>query len=462
MNPPSGIEDAVRQLPDIDSPETKRPGNNGFHDVRESVNFDWAWLLWSKRALLWRFTWRGFLVAIVIALLIPKRYESTARLMPAENNSGSGLAMMAAMAGGTGGSSLGASALSGLASGLLGTHDPGAVWSDMLRSRTVEDRIIEKFDLREVYGVSYLDDARKNLDKSTQIDIDRKSGVITIGVTDRDKKRAQDMTQAYIDELDRTVALVSTSAARRERVFLEQRLHQVKHDLDQVSSQFADYASKNTVIDVDAQTRAMVGSAAALQGQLIAAQSELEGLEQIYTPNNVRVKMLQARVAELRSQLQKMGGVNGVDASSPAQPADSDQLYPSIRKLPLLGVRWIDLYRETKIQQTVYELLTEQFELAKIEEAKEIPTVKVLDPPNWPERKSSPPRMLIVLLGALLSFGSCTVWVLGMATWEQMDPADPRKQLAHEVASRSRISWSGWVQKISRLRRGELRSNNLD
>lgn len=449
MKPPSrNVEDVVTQLPDIESDVTGSVRGNGFLEVSGSPNFEWAWLLWSKRALLWRFAWRGLVVAVLIALLIPKRYESTTRLMPAENDSGSGLAMMAALAGGVaGGSSMGASALGGIANGLLGTHDPGAVWSDVLRSRTVEDHIIDRFDLRKVYGDQYWEAARKDLARYTEVDVDRKSGVITISVTDRDKKRAQAMAQAYLDELNSTLALVSTSAARRERVFLEQRLQQVKHDLDQVSSDFAQYASKNTVIDVDAQTRAMVTSAATLQGQLIAAQSELEGLQQVYTPNNVRVRFLKARVEELRSQLQKMGGTDGALPSGPSQSADSDQLYPSIRKLPLLGVRWIDLYRETKIQQTVYELLTEQFELAKIEEAKEIPTVKVLDPPNWPERKSSPPRTLIVLLGLLLSLTGGVVWVLGGATWEHMDPEDPRKQLGQEVASRCQGMWSRCCDK---------------
>ena len=221
--------------------------------------------------------------------------------------------------------------------------------------------------------------------------------------------------------------LVSTSAARRERIFLEQRLGQVKHDLDEASGQFAQYASKNTVIDVDSQAKAMVDSAAALQGQLIAAQSELEGLQQIYTSNNVRVRALQARVGELRSELQKMGGSNSsLDSTTPSSsPSQSDQLYPSIRKLPLLGVRWLDLFRETKIQETVYELLTERYEVAKIEEAKEIPTVKVLDQASWPETKSSPHRSLIVLLGMLLSLSGSVVWVFGTAAWQHMDPEGP-------------------------------------
>jgi hypothetical protein len=140
----------------------------------------------------------------------------------------------------------------------------------------------------------------------------------------------------------------------------------------------------------------------------------------------------------------------GVNASGAAvsSSSDSKELYPSIRELPLLGVRWLDLYRETKIQETVYELLTQQFEIAKVEEAKETPTVKVLDPPDWPEKKYTPFRMLIVLLGMLLSFFGGVVWVLGSASWQQMDPQDPRKQLGQEVASTCHAAWSRWAERF--------------
>jgi capsule polysaccharide export protein KpsE/RkpR len=425
---------------------------------RQSSDFEWLWLLWLKRGTLARWTFRGALVALVIALVIPKQYESTARLMPPDTSSGGGLGMLGPMARGMsdgGGGLGGGGALGGLAGDLLGAHDSSAVWSDMLMSRTLQDRIIDRFDLLKVYGVRYREAARKRLSDSTQISIDRKSGVLTVVITDHDQHRAQQMAQAYVDELDHLVALVSTSAARRERIFLEQRLRQVKHDLDEASGQFAQYASKNTVIDVDSQAKAMVDSAAALQGQLIAAQSELEGLQQIYTSNNVRVRALQARVGELRSQLQKMGGSNSsLDSTTPnSSPSQSDQLYPSIRKLPLLGVRWLDLFRETKIQETVYELLTERYEVAKIEEAKEIPTVKVLDAPNWPETKSSPHRMLIVLVGMLLSFSAGVVWVFGTAAWHHMDPEDPRKQLAQEIASRWNTVWFRWTGRFPVVRK---------
>jgi len=144
------------------------------------------------------------------------------------------------------------------------------------------------------------------------------------------------------------------------------------------------------------------------------------------------VRSAEARIGELKHQLQKLGGAGGEGAQSKSGDAQGD-LYPSIRKLPLLGVTYADLYRRTKIQEAVYETLTQQYELAKVQEAKETPSVKVLDPARVPERKSFPPRLLIMLLGTSLALASGTAWVLGNARWGEMDPQDPGKMFALEV-----------------------------
>jgi hypothetical protein len=110
-------------------------------------------------------------------------------------------------------------------------------------------------------------------------------------------------------------------------------------------------------------------------------------------------------------------------------------MYPSIRKLPLLGVTYADLYRRTMIQEAVLETLTKEYELAKVQEAKEIPTVKVLDTPIVPDKKSFPPRLLIIFLGAFVALGMAAVWVFGSELWQETDASDQRKVLAQEVFS---------------------------
>jgi capsule polysaccharide export protein KpsE/RkpR len=390
-------------------------------------------LLWEHRRFLLRAGSYALLASTLIALIIPVRYESVTRLMPPEGQSGSGLGMLAAMAGRAGGADLG-----GIAGDLLGVKNSGALFVGILASQTVQDRLIEQFDLRHVYWVSKMEDARERLAEHTSVSEDRKSGIITIEVTDHNPKRAAAMAQAYVNELDRLVAQVSTSSARRERIFLEERLEKVKADLDTAAKNFSEFASKNSAIDIPAQGKAMVEAAATLQGQLIAAQAELSGLGQLYTNNNVRVRAVQARVNELQSKLNELSSAGTQGGSQSA-----NSLYPSIRKLPLLGVTYADLFRQTKIQETVYELLTQQYELAKVEEAKEIPSVKVLDPAIVPTKKSFPPRMLIVLMGTALVMAAAVTWVFANALWQGADAAHPRKVFAQEVFTSvsARLPW---------------------
>ena len=416
----------VRQpVPDL--PEHDLPIAPGPEETPQGRGQSVAYLrlLWEHRLLLARVGLYGVLASTLIAFLIPTRYESTARLMSPDSNQTGGLAMAAAALSGAAGG------LGSVASDMLGLKSTSDVFVGILSSRTVQDKLIQQFDLKKLYGVRRMEDTRKVLAERTGLSVDRKSQIITLTVTDHDPKRAAAMGEAYVAELNRLVAELSTSSARRERIFLEERLKAVSQDLEAAEKEFSQFSSKNTAIDIKEQGKAMVEAAAILQGQYIAAQSELEGLKQIYTDNNVRVRSVRARIAELQRQLEKLGG-KGEQASEPSgeQP---DYLYPSIRKLPLLGVTYADLYRRTRVQEAVYESLTKEYELAKVQEVKEIPTVKVLDHPNIPGKKSFPPRLLIMLLGTAFAVVVATTWVFGKTAWDETDSTDPRKMLAQEV-----------------------------
>jgi uncharacterized protein involved in exopolysaccharide biosynthesis len=385
-------------------------------------------LLWMDRRFLGKALAAGLLIGCAIAFLIPSRYESSVQLMPPDNQSSSGLAMIAGLAskGGSSGSNVGA-----IAGDLLGMKSSGALFVGVLGSRTVQDRIINRFDLRKVYSVKLVEDARKELANNTGFAEDRKSGIITITVGDHDPHRAAEMAQTYATELNQLVADLSTSSARRERIFLEGRLNAVKQDLDDASEKFSQFASKNNAIDIKEQGRAMVEAAAKLQGEMIAARSQLSGLEEIYTADNVRVKAVRARVGELQRQLDKLGG-KGLGEAALKQDA-TDTGYPSIRELPLLGVTYADLYRRARIQEAVFEVLTQQYELAKVQEAKEIPTVKILDSAGVPERKTFPPRLLITTMSGLVLMGVAGFVVLVRDWWQRLDARDPGRLFATEV-----------------------------
>ncbi len=416
------VRQPVPEVPEPDLPIAP-PVEEGSQGNKSSVVY--LRLLWQHRRPFTRAVIYGLLASTLIAFMIPTRYKSTARLMPPDNSQSGGLAMAAAaLSGGAGG-------LGSAASEMLGLKSTSDIFVGILSSRTVQDKLIQEFDLKKLYGDRRMEDARKDLAEHTDISVDRKSQIITIGMTDHDPKRAADMAQAYIEELNRLVAELSTSSARRERIFLEERLQAVSQDLEAAEKEFSQFSSKNSAIDIKEQGKAMVEAAATLQGQYIAAQSELEGLKQIYTDNNVRVRSVKARIAELKRQLEKLGG-KGEDASAPSDQQQAS-LYPSIRKLPLLGVTYADLYRRTRVQEAVFESLTKEYELAKVQEVKEIPTVKVLDSPNISDKKSFPPRQLIMFLGTAFAFAVASSWVFGKTAWDQTDSSDPRKAFAQEV-----------------------------
>lgn len=382
-------------------------------------------LFWEHRRLLARVALYGFLSSAILAFLIPNRYQSTARLMPPDSNQSGGLAMAAAAL------SSGAGGLGSMASEMLGLKSNSDVFVGILSSRTVQDKLIQEFDLKKLYGARRMEDARTQLAEHTGFAIDRKSQIITISVTDHDPKRAAAMGEAYVAELNRLVTELSTSSARRERLFLEERLKTVSQDLESAEKELSQFSSKNATIDIKEQGKAMVEAAAILQGQYIAAQSELQGLKQIYTDNNVRVRSVQARIDALKHQLDKMGGKGESVTEVSGQPGDS--LYPSLRKLPLLGVTYADLYRPAKIQEVVLETLTKEYEMAKVQEAKEIPTVKVLDAAYTPDKKSFPPRLLIIFLCTSFAFAAAACWVFGKTAWNATSPNDARKAFAQEV-----------------------------
>jgi capsule polysaccharide export protein KpsE/RkpR len=166
----------------------------------------------------------------------------------------------------------------------------------------------------------------------------------------------------------------------------------------------------------------------------------------MYGPKHVRVRAVQARIDELQKELNKLGELD--DSSS----ENNSPLYPSIRKLPLLALDYTELYRQAKIQEALYESLMKQYEVAKVEEAEEIPTVRVLDSPTYPERRVSPPRKLLILCGALLGLALGSAVVIGRVAWKQADFTSGRKALVVETWSALRSDAVAISQTVSRRR----------
>jgi len=401
-------------------------------------------MLLARRRLLVRTVTVTLVLSLVVAFLIPKRYTATARIMPPDSNAGTSAMMLSALAG-HGSSNLGA--LGSLAGGLLGGHTTTALFLDLLRSGTVTGEIIDRFDLQHVYGKRYRVDTAKALARHTTIDDDKKSGVITVSFEDTDPTRARDIVQAYLDGLNHIVAHTDTSAARQERLFIEHRLEGVNADLERAQQRLADFSSRNSTVDIKEQTRAMVDAGARVEGELLVEQAGLESLRQVYGDDNVRVRSTEARIASLRQDLDKMVGssantpiANGDSSYSAVDttPADTSgaSLYPPLRQLPRLAVPFADLYREVRVQEASYELLTQQYEISRMEEAKEIPVVSVIDPPGVPEKKSFPPRLWVSLaLTAAVMLLEVAVLIL-RDEWERLPVDDHRRALLRAILAR--------------------------
>ena len=408
--------------------------------IADSAPTDWlsrGILLWQYRHALARVIAIAMVASLGIAFLIPKQYKSIASIMPPDQQ-GSGAMLLAALAGRSG--SLGS--LGSLAGGLLGTRTNTALYENLLESGTIRGRLIDRFDLQKVYHSRYRFTTAKHLARMTKITDDKKSGVITIAVEDTDPVRARDLAQAYLDELNNLLTRTSSSSARQERIFIESRLHSVSADLEQAQLALSEFSSKNSTIDLKEQTRGLVDAGARVQGELLVEQSGLQSLRQIYGDGNVRVRETEARIASLRQDLRKMAGTSApltasVEAAGPTATTTEDKgaLYPALRQLPRLAVPYADLYRRVRVQETVFELLTQQFEIARIEEAKDIPVVSVIDSPGIPEKKFFPPRLLLTLLLTFLTLAATATLILVREHWRAVDLRNPRKAFAIEVFS---------------------------
>ena len=435
-------------LPTLELEETVRIGHEPTWAIR-------AMLLWKHRRTLARVTAISLLVSLAITFTMPKQYKSTASIMPPDQQ-GSSAMLLAALSGRSGSGGLGA--LGSLASGLLGARTTTDLFINLLQSGTVGGHLIDRFNLQHVYHKRYRIDAVKHLARCTKITQDKKSGVITIAVEDQSRVRARDLAQGYLDELNSLVNRTSTSSAHRERLFIEKRLNAVRASLEDAELQLSQFSSKNSAVDIKEQTRAMVDAGARVQAELLVEQSGLQSLRQIYGDGNVRVRETEARIASLQGELAKMTGSSAPlvageihdDSATSGGGDDKGELYPPLRQLPRLAVPYADLYRRVKVQEAVFELLTQQYELARIEEAKDVPVVSVIDSPGIPEKKSFPPRVLLALLLTFLTFAGASALILMRDHWSAVDPCDPRKMLVAEVLPVIRRR----ARSILRLKRG--------
>jgi len=358
---------------------------------------DYWRVLVKRKKLLFAIVFLAAIASIVTSLMLPKMYASTTSLLPPQNAaSGAGL-ISSKLPGG----------LSGLAGNALGMTSPIDLWVGILKSRTIQDEIVSAFQLKAVYRTESEEAARRQLDDAVQIK-KSKEEILSITVEDRDPQRAADIANALSEALDRFNRGITTTSGGRMRAFVENRLADAKIALAQSEEALKAFQEKNRAIKLDDQSAAIIGAIGEVKGTLIAKEVELQTLLSFATPENPQVKTLKTEVKELRKMLQSLA------AGGDHEGEESRNIFIPTDRLPDLSLQYVRLLRDAKIHETLFELLTEQFEMARIQEAKDSPTVQILDMAVPSETRVRPKRAQIVILSTFTAgfFGIFLVFFL--------------------------------------------------
>ncbi|MCP4580331.1 MAG: hypothetical protein GY839_01840 [candidate division Zixibacteria bacterium] len=347
-----------------------------------------------RRLLFLNFMAAG-IITFIVASFLPKWYSSSAALFPPEKDSG-GFGLASTLLGGGLGSLISGSGMSLPAFATLSD-----VYATIIRSRIVGEGVLDKNNLMEVYKIDSREEALIALAGHRSAVVEPE-GVIRISCEDKDPQRAVDMVYSFIEELNRINREVRIGKATATRQFIEKRLNQTMKDLAAAEVDYKEFQQNNKAISLTDQVSAMIGNLAELKGQLVLAEIELGVFERTFHPDHTQVVQQKAKINEINKQLELLES-GSPDDNSPLSIAFSDA--------PELGLQLVRLTRQLKIQETIFELLTQQYEQAKIQEKRDTPTIQILDPPKVPEKKSSPKRATMALMAGILALFFTTIAV---------------------------------------------------
>ncbi|MGH9427309.1 MAG: GNVR domain-containing protein, partial [Terriglobia bacterium] len=266
----------------------------------------------------------------------------------------------------------------------------------MLKSRTVADNLIQRFDLNKLYEQKFQSDTRKMLERLTQINAG-KDGIITIEVDDKDPKRAAALANAYVDELYKLTQTLAVTEASQRRLFFERQFAQTRENLARAEMAARQALEKGGLANVDAQSRGILETTAKLRAQISAKEIELSAMRTFATGRNPDLVRGQEELVAMKGELAKIEGATGITGNARGSAA-------------ALGLDNVRLLREVKYNEALYELLAKQYELARIDEANDAAIIQVLDKALEPEKKSKPKRALIVILTALVAGFFAIIW----------------------------------------------------
>jgi len=354
-------------------------------------------LLLERKRFIFRFVLGAAVLAAIVSLLLPVQYEAKIALLPPAQNSSIGSSLLGQLG------SIGAmESLASLAGGSLGIKNPADMYVSLLQSRTVEDAMIQRFGLMQEYHVKKMSEARKAFEHHTTAVAGTKDGLIRLTVEDHDPKRAAELANGYVEEFRRLSASLAITEAARRRLFFQQQVDQAKQSLTAAEDAMTKTQQSTGVLQIDSQARALIESAAVLRAQVVAKEVQIEAMRSFATDDNPNLVLAKQQLAALQAQLERVAG---------SQSDTGSDINLSKGRVTGEGMEYLRRYRDLKYQETVFELLAKEYEVAKLDEAREGSIVQVVDPAVPPDTKSSPHRTLIVLGATILAFFIAVFWV---------------------------------------------------
>jgi tyrosine-protein kinase Etk/Wzc len=338
--------------------------------------------------------------AAIVAWLVPNRYIATATILPPQQNQ----SLAAAMIGQLG--ALGP--MAAMAQKDLGLRSPNDLYVGMLHSRTVEDDLIRRFDLLSVYRERTISDARRELEDASTIAIG-KEGFVTISVEDRDRSRAPQIANDYVEELRRLTQELAVTEAAQRRLFFERQLELAKNNLADAEQALKETELRTGLIQLDGQAKAIIDSVVRLRALIAAKEVELRGMRLFSTEQNPDVRQDEEQLSGLRMELARL-------EKQSASPGDVEVPTGSV---PEAGLQYVRRLRDLKYSETIFEMLAKQYEAARLDEARTAAVIQVLDPAVAPDRKSSPPRTWIIVSATLVGFFASSLYVLLAETFHR-------------------------------------------
>jgi capsule polysaccharide export protein KpsE/RkpR len=259
------------------------------------------------------------------------------------------------------------------------------LYASMLKSESVKDPIIDRFNLMEVFKNKYRTDTYKALERNTVIMTNKKDGIVTITVDDRDPKRAADIANSYVEELGNLAIRLNITGAVKNRAYLEERLTKARADLANAEDNLKEFQSKNKAVQITSQAEATIKGVADIRARLALQEVQLATYRRQFTESSQEVKNLVASIGNLKSQIAKLEGMG------------ENSTIPSLGAVPALGQEYLRRMREFKIQESLVEVLTKQYEITRLSEARNVSPIQVIQKAKAPERKSKPSRSKFVI-----------------------------------------------------------------